>query len=250
MENNNQEKDFLFTKQIKGPVCSGSFGTRVVKSGSLRRLEPDFDLRPRFRNIDTLKYEVYSCPHCGYSAMSRYFDGLAKWQIQQVQEKVCNNFRSAGDQVAETIDYDTAVNRYKLALYNADVKQAKLSEKAYTCLKISWLYRSMTEEMPEGTAEEKAKKAEILKSQEAFYKKAFEAFQQVISEEEFPICGMDSYTMDYLLAALACHFKEYAYASKAVSNILASRTVDRRMKDKALDLKEMIVKGNKEESEQ
>ena len=104
--------------------------------------------------------------------------------------------------------------------------------------------------MPEGTAEEKAKKAEILKSQEAFYKKAFEAFQQVISEEEFPICGMDSYTMDYLLAALACHFKEYAYASKAVSNILASRTVDRRMKDKALDLKEMIVKGNKEESEQ
>ena len=58
------------------------------------------------------------------------------------------------------------------------------------------------------------------------------------------------HAMDYLLAALACHFKEYAYASKAVSNILASRTVDRRMKDKALDLKEMIVKGNKEESEQ
>lgn len=255
MENNNQgttqqEKDFLFTKNICCPVCKGIFGTRVVKSGSLRRLEPDFDLRPRFRNIDTLKYEAYSCPHCGYSAMARYFDGLVKWQIERIKEKVCSNFKPADSQVLETVDYQTAINRYKLALYNADVKQGKLSEQAYTCLKISWLYRSVAEEMPEGTAEEKAKKEEILKTQEAFYKKAFEAFQKVISTEEFPICGMDSYTMDYLLAAMACHFKEYSYASKAVSNILASRTVDRRMKDKALDLKEVIVKGLKEESEE
>lgn len=255
MDNKNQgatqqEKDFLFTKNIHCPVCGGVFGTRVVKSGSLRRMEPDFDLRPRFRNIDTLKYEAYSCPHCGYSAMSRYFEGLSKWQIELIKENVCSNFRSVDSQVAETIDYQTAINRYKLALYNTDVKRGKLSEQAYTCLKISWLYRSMAEEMPEGTAEEKAQKAEILNTQEAFYKKAFEAFQKVISTEEFPICGMDTYTMDYLLAALACHFKEYAYASKAVSNILSSQTADRRMKDKALDVKEMIVEGMKKESEQ
>ena len=248
--NNQQEKDFLFTKRMNCPVCGEIFGNRVVKSGSLRRLEPDFDLRPRFRSIDALKYEVYSCPHCGYSAMSRYFEGLVKWQIELIKENVCKNFRSVGDQITETIDYETAANRYKLALYNADVKRGPLSEKAYTCLKISWLYRSMAEEMPEGTAEEKARKKEIIDAQESFYKKAFEAFQKVISTEDFPICGMDSYTMDYLLAAMACHFKEYSYASKAVSNILSSRTVDRRMKDKALDLKSVIVEGLKKESEQ
>lgn len=248
--NNQQEKDFLFTKPRKCPVCGEIFGTRIVKSGSLRRLEPDFDLRPRFRHIDTLKYEVYSCPYCGYSAMSRYFEGVVKWQIQLIKENVCKNFRPVTDQLTETIDYETAIKRYKLALYNADVKKGPLSEKAYTCLKISWLYRSMAEEMPEGTAEEKARKKEIVDVQESFYKRAFEAFQKVITTEDFPICGMDSYTMDYLLAALACHLKEYSYASKAVSNILGSRTVDRRMKDKALDLKEVIVKGIKEESEQ
>lgn len=249
-ETNQQEKDFLFTKRISCPVCGKIFGSRVVKSGSLRRLEPDFDLRPRFRFIDALKYEVYSCPQCGYSAMSRYFENLTKVQIQLIKENVSANFRPVSDQVPETIDYQTAANRYKLALYNSDVKKGKLSEKAYTCLKISWLYRSMAEEMPEGTAEEKAKKEEIIKTQESFYKKAFEAFQKVIATEDFPICGMDSYTMDYLLATLACHFKEYSYASKAVSNILGSQTVDRRMKDKALDLKEVIVEGIKKESEQ
>ena len=56
---------------------------------------------------------------------------------------------------------------------------------------------------------------------------------------------MDSYTLDYLMACLACHFKEYYFASKAISNILSSQTVDRRMKDKALDLKYEILEGIK-----
>ena len=50
-----------------------------------------------------------------------------------------------------------------------------------------------------------------------------------------------------LLAALACHFKEFSYASKAVSNILSSQTADRRIKDKALELKEAVVEGLKKE---
>lgn len=255
MDNNNQqtmqqEKDFLFVKHLKCPVCGEIFGSLAVKSGKLRRLEPDFDLRPRFRFIDALKYEVHVCPHCGYAAMSRYFENLTKAQIKMVKEKVCSNFKPVGDQLPETFDYETAVRRYKLALYNADVKRGKLSEKAYTCLKLSWLYRSMAEEMPEETAEEQAKKAEIINTQEAFYKKAYEAFQKVIATEVFPICGMDCYTMDYLIAALACHFKEYAYASKAISNILGSQTADRRMKNKALDIKTVILEGIKKESEE
>ena len=100
-------------------------------------------------------------------------------------------------------------------------------------------------EMPEGTDGEKAKKAEIRKVQEVYYKKAFDGFQAAVAGENFPICGMDSYTLDYLMACLACHFKEYYFASKAISNILSSQTVDRRMKDKALDLKYEILEGIK-----
>ncbi len=47
--------------------------------------------------------------------------------------------------------------------------------------------------------------------------------------------------MDYLLAALGYYFKDYSYASRCISHILSSRTVGRRIKDKALDLKEIII---------
>ena len=68
--------------------------------------------------------------------------------------------------------------------------------------------------------------------------------------EDFPICGMDTFTMDFLLATLACHFKEYGFASKAVSNILGSQIADRRMKDRALDLKQEIVSKMRAETPQ
>ena len=85
--------------------------------------------------------------------------------------------------------------------------------------------------------------------EEDYYKKAYEGFQKALTTEDFPICGMDSLTMDYLLACIACHFKEYSFASKAVSNILGSQVADRRMKDKALDLKDIIVSAIKKEAE-
>lgn len=235
------ETDFLFTKHVRCTICEKVFETKMVKNARIKRLQPDFDLRPRFQNIDTLKYDVYSCPYCGYSAMSRYFEHLTKGQINLVKENVCTNFKPKTEEEPETFDYETAIARYKLALYNSIVKRAKASEKAYTCLKISWLYRSWGDEMPENTKEEQEKKAEIRKLQEEFYKEAYDGFQKALANEDFPICGMDSFTMDYLMACLAFHFKQYSYASKSISNILLSPVADRRMKDRALELKSIIV---------
>lgn len=235
------ETDFLYTKRVRCTICEKVFDVRMVKNARIKRLQPDFDLRPRFQYIDTLKYDVYSCPYCGYAAMSRYFEHLTKGQIDLVKENVCSKFTPTTLDVPDTYDYETAITRYKLALYNSIVKRAKTSEKAYTCLKIAWLYRSMGDEMQVKTEEDKAKKAECRENQENFYKEAFEGFKKAMTSEDFPMCGMDSFTMDYMMAGMACHFKEYSYASKSVSNILTSQVADRRIKDKALMLKEQII---------
>lgn len=249
-EKEQSETDFLYTKHVRCVVCEKVFDVKMVKNARLKRLQPDFDLRPRFQYIDTLKYDVYSCPHCGYTAMSRYFEHLTRGQINLVKENVCAKFNPTSEKEPETLDYETAIARYKLALYNSIVKRAKTSEKAYTCLKISWLYRSMGDEMPEGTDEEKAEKAECRKVQEEFYKEAYDGFQKALATEDFPICGMDSFTMDYLMACLACHFKEFSYASKSLSNILASQLADRRIKDRALELKGTIIEEIKKNAGQ
>lgn len=235
------ETDFLFTKRVRCTICDRVFDVRMVKSARIKRLQPDFDLRPRFQYIDTLKYDVYACPYCGYAAMSRYFEHLTRGQINLVQDTICANFKRSGDKEPDTYTYEQAIARYKLALYCSVVKHAKTSEKAYTCLKISWLYRDMIKGMKNETEEEKQKIAEAEKEQEEFYQEAYEGLKKAVSTEDFPICGMDSFTMDYLLAAIACHYKEYSYASKAVSNILTSQIADRRIKDRALELKDEII---------
>lgn len=236
-----KESDFLFAKHVRCPICETIFFTKVVRTSKLRRLQPDFDLRPRFRDIDTLKYDVYSCPQCGYAAISRSFDNLSRGQIQLVKENISADFKPSLAEDPEVYDYPTAIARYEQALRCASAKRAKTSELAYTCLKISWLYRDMGDAITENSAEESAHKAEIREKQNIYYRKAFDGFQQALATEDFPICGMDTFTLDYLLACLACNFEEYGYASKAVSNILGSKVANRRMKDKALDLKQVIV---------
>lgn len=242
------EKDYLYNKRIKCAVCQDPFDVKIVKSARLRRMQPDFDLRPRFHDVDPVKYDVYSCPHCGYTAMSRYFDHLTKGQVNLIKEEICENFVMPLEDEPETYDLETAITRYKMALFNSITKHARDSERAYTCLKIAWLYRDLLKELPETTAEEAESKREVEEIQQEFYKEAFEGFQKAISAEDFPICGMDSYTMDYLMACLAFHFKQFSYASKAISNILSSQTAQRRIKDKALDLKSYIVDAIKKES--
>ncbi len=48
--------------------------------------------------------------------------------------------------------------------------------------------------------------------------------------------------MDYLLAVMSFHFKKYDVASKTLANVITSSVASRKMKDKALELKDEIIK--------
>lgn len=234
------EASFLLEKKFRCAVCDKEFKGKMVKSGRIKRLESDPDLRPKYQYIDTIKYDVTSCPHCGYTAMSRYFDHLSSTQMRLIKEQICANFNSTGAEEPEIIDYDTAIGRYKLALYTTIVKRAKNSEKAYCCLKIAWLYRGKAENLDEKTKDKEAVLKACKEQEEVFYKQAYDGFMKAVSSEMFPICGMDQNTMDYLLAYMSAHFKRYDVASKCISNILGS-SASNKIKDKARDLKEQII---------
>ena len=235
------EESFLLDKAIRCTVCDKVFKTKIIKNGRVKRMEPDLDLRPRFEYIDTLKYNAISCPYCGYTALSRYFEHLSTGQRKLIKEQVSANFRADASADPIVLDYDMAIERYKLALFNAIVKKARTSEKAYICLNIAWLYRGQAETIT-GTEEEAVKKkAECKEQEEAFYQQAFEGFMKAVSSEDFPMCGMDSCTVDYLLATMAYHYKKYDVASKCIARIQATASASKKMKDRAYDLKEKIV---------
>lgn len=235
------EDSFLLDKAIRCAVCDKVFKTKLVKNGRLKRLEADFDMRPRFEYIDTNKYGVASCPYCGYTALDRYFDHLTSAQIKLIKEGVCANFKGDGDVEPKILDYDAALERYKLALFCTITKKGKTSEKAYICLKTAWLLRGKAENVdPKDPNAEKIKQ-ECKAQEEAFYAQAYEGFTKAVSSENFPICGMDATTMDYLMAVMSAHYKKYDVASKCIARIMQAPAASKRMKELTLDLKERIV---------
>lgn len=238
-----EEKEFLFDKSHTCPVCDRVFKARTLRSGRARLLRTDMDLRPVYEYVEPLKYDVISCPECGYTALSRYFAGLMESQAKRISESISKAYHPAdpNKQPEETYTYPEAINRYKLCLANAIVKHAKASEKAYICLKAGWLVRSMEEALEEEGKNSKADRKKLEEQQNEFLKNALEGFTNARQTEGYPMCGMDELTVDYLLAVLAMRFGQKEVTAKLISEILTSTSANNRIKDKAREVKEVLL---------
>ena len=245
-EEKHLETEFLLLKSIRCPVCDHVFRTRLVKTGRVKRLEPDFDLRPRFAYIDTNKYDVSSCPKCGYTAINRYFSHITSGQVKLIDQGVHSKFKANtlvnAEDVLEAYTYEEAIEYCKLALYCTMVKRGSTSEKAYECLKLSWLYRGWREKLESEGTNDRELSCNVKEEEDACYKQAYEGFMKAIASESFPMCGMEESTVNILLANMAFKLEKYDASSKLVSAILASRVASRSVKDRAMTLKEEIIK--------
>lgn len=235
------EEDFLFDKKVQCPVCDKDFKSKTIKTGKSRLIGSDTDLRPKYQGVDPIKYDVIVCPCCGYAAMSRFYSYMTSAQARFIKDNVSASFKGLPETGA-VVTYDEAIGRYKLALYNTVVKKAKLSERAYTCLKIAWLYRGKAETLPAGTPDIEKVKEECSNSENEFIANAYEGFMAAMSKELFPICGMDENTLSYLLADLARRIGKFDDSLKMISRILTSPTATPKIKDKARDLRELMKK--------
>lgn len=234
-----EEKDLIYDKTFSCPVCYQDFTNKIIKTGKAKLLGTDWDLRPKYEGINPLKYDVQVCPTCGYSALSRFFPTVMSAQAKLIKENISPNVRMSAFN-GEIYTYEEALERYKLALVNTVVKRGKASEKAYVCLKSAWVLRSYAEWLDE-TGDTTKNKEELKTQEEEYLANAFTGFIEARKSENFPMCGMDESTIDYLLAELATHFKKYDVASKLIAGLLTSPTAPSRMKDKARDLKEEIL---------
>ena len=245
-EEKHLETEFLLLKSIRCPVCDHVFRTRLVKTGRVKRLEPDFDLRPRFAYIDTNKYDVSSCPKCGYTAINRYFSHITSGQVKLIDQGVHSKFKANtlvnAEDALEAYTYEEAIEYCKLALYCTMVKRGSTSEKAYECLKLSWLYRGWREKLESEGTNDRELLSNVKEEEDAYYKQAYEGFMKAIASESFPMCGMEESTVNILLANMAFKLEKYDVSSKLVSAILTSRVASRSVKDRAMTLKEEIIK--------
>lgn len=255
------EADFLYDRKYICPVCGSAIKSKAVRSGRVKTVGTDMDLRPKYEQLDTLKYDIVACRVCGYAALTRNFTDITESQITLIKNKIGAAFKTQAEFTGSMYSYDDALERYKLALASAIVKQDKTSERAYLCLKTAWIVRGKREmleavlteakasgkKLKKSDAEQVSQIPELIKEEKAYLKSALEGFLGARRTETYPMCGMDELTVDYLIAALATVFEQYDVARKLLGNILVSRVANNRLKDKARDLKDAIAKVSKSE---
>lgn len=246
-----KESDFLFLKTYTCPVCEKEVKTATVKTGTVKLERVDTDLRPKYVQLDSIKYGVTLCDHCGYAALGQYFMRITSTQKQFILDQISPSFEKpvVGDSMK--LSYDEAILRHKLALLNAVVKEGRNSERAYTCLRTAWLYRGKAEEISEGLEEHLDKDsaieaiAELEKEEEKFLVNAYEGFHKAYFNENFPISGMDINTVSYILGDLARRIGKYDEAGKWISQVLVARDASKRLKDRARNIKDLLVEEKK-----
>lgn len=233
------ESDFLFDKTYTCPVCSAEFKTPTLKANKARMIGQDNDLRPRYENIDPLKYDVVACPHCGYAALTRNFPLITPPQAKLIKENISKNFRSFA-QTSE-LSYDQAIERHQLCLANTIVKRARASEKAYVCMKMAWVIRGKMETYNLEADDYDAVMKEAKENEIELLKNAYEGFLEALKSETPPFSGMDETTVDYLIATIAVKFGKYDVAGQMLQSILNSMSANKRIKDKARELKDQVI---------
>lgn len=237
------EADIIFDKSYKCPVCDAEFKSKTVKTGKVKLISADTDLRPKYHLVDSLKYDVIACPICGYASLNRFFNYMTSAQAKLIKTNISVSYKGAPPE-GDVLSYDEAITKHKLALINTIVKHGKLSERAYTCLKTAWLIRGKRESLPENTPDLAKVSQDLLNQEQEFLANAYEGFSEAFSKEMFPMCGMDELTTTYLLADLARRVGKYEEAVRFVSKVITSRDANERIKEKARQIKQLIAEEN------
>lgn len=232
------EKDYLLLRDYECPVCEWKFKALSVKAGKVRQTGHDIDMRIHYEGIDPVKYEVISCPCCGYSAIASQFNKLISIQKDLIKQQISTYFMPDDDwdDDEDVYDYKMAVTKFKLALVCAMVKRGKASELAFLSLKLHWLIESYMEELDKESEEYK----KCVEDDNECMRNAYDGFKKAFSSENLPIYGLDENTMPYIISALGYELGEYEGAKSMIGRVITSRTANERIKELARDLKDMI----------
>lgn len=234
------EKEILFDKTFICPNCNEEVKAKTVKTGKAKLESTDDDLRPKYNNIDQLKYDGILCNCCGYASIRKFFtEKLVPVQKKYISEKITSVYQPMTQEL-DAFSYEEAIRRHKLAYISCLAKNSDSSEQAYTCLKTAWLYRGYQEELIKSGEKEEAVLEQLKDMEGKFIRSAYLGFKEAYISEETPTCGMDEATFFYLIASLAYKEEDYQECSRWLSQVLSQRDASDRVKNRARDLKELV----------
>ncbi len=220
----------ILLKTFNCPICEVEFKSPRVRTPVIKLEKTDTDLRPYHKNIDVVAYEIITCPNCGYSAISKTFDNAKPKFFEQIKEETKKMFDPKV--CGEEITTEMAIERFRLALLVAHTQKVKNSELFYLYMKLGWLYRV------EGSNRGK-------KYEEICMKNAYKCGKRAYSEEFFPVLEIDDSTFSYILGEMARRLGILDEAIRWIVNTLSHGETTPKLKERALEVKELIKEEKK-----
>lgn len=200
----------LYDKKVNCPICKNEFTTKKVKTSALRIDKRDSDLCVHYKTVNPYLYSVWVCPKCGYSAMESKFNSIKKYHHSIISENITSLWKPR-DYGKERSIYE-AIQTHKLAIHEGNVLNWEKSYIGGLALRLSWLYRLKGDK----TLETK------------FQKYALIIFTDCFSKEVFPMAGMDSASMAYVIGELNRRFKNYEDCIKWFQTALKDPNIKRK----------------------
>lgn len=220
---NSSPADFLYDRKVVCPVCNKDIKIRAVKTSGIRVVSRDTDFMTVYGEPNPLFYDAWMCVLCGYTALSSRFNAITSKQISQVKQGITSRWKF-NKTYPQVYTVANAIEMHQMALLNAVTIQARDSEKAMLCLKLSWLYRMKNDEQNE----------------KKFQYHAQLGFTKALEYERFPIFGMDENSLEYLIGELHRRLGDNSNALLWFSKVLASREAKSKIKDMARNQKDVI----------
>ena len=193
----------LYLKKIMCPVCGKNFETTKVKSKACRVASRDTDFCVYYEDLNPLFYDIWICEHCGYAAQSDKFEDINSKDVNLLKEKLAPRWTKRSFAGERSIEM--AIEAFKLALLNLQVRNGKASEFAKICIRIAWLYR----------IKEDQKEHEFIKHALKYYSETYE-------KEHFPVDKLDECTCLYMIGELHRRAGNFEDAVKWLSRLIST----------------------------
>ncbi|MCX7842497.1 MAG: DUF2225 domain-containing protein [Clostridia bacterium] len=193
----------LYNTTIDCPVCRNKFDVTKVKSKTSKVVSRDPDFCIHYEGINPLLYDAWVCENCGYAALQDKFGAISDKDVETILQNITprwNKRSFAGERSIEI-----ALEAFKIALFNLQLRKAKASDIAKVCLRIAWLYRIKKDE-----------------KEKEFLSFALKNYNEAYEKEVFPVDKLDEHTCVYMIAELNRLVENYEEALKWFGRLISS----------------------------
>ncbi|GAB6087397.1 DUF2225 domain-containing protein [Alkaliphilus crotonatoxidans] len=194
-------EELLYDKTINCPVCKRDFTSKKVRIRKLKIQEKQDDLNVVYKEINPLYYQVFVCPHCGYSGTESSFEEITPNQKHDFDDQIRYKWKSRDYGGIRT--YEEAEACFKMAILVAQVTKRPQSYLGNLCIKLAWLYRGYNSV-----------------KEEEFLKHALHHFEASYQNEHLEGTSVDEMTVAYLVGELNRYFGRFKEAIIWYSKVL------------------------------